>query len=60
MILLIIIFYGFSSTLTGNDYIIPYRHFTMIFTGFVTNYALAHVTWDTIPQNALNDSGRAH
>ena len=60
MILLIIIFYGFLSTLTGNDYIIPYRHFTTIFPGFVINYALAHDRWDTIPQNALDDSGRAH
>ncbi|HEX6109150.1 MAG TPA: hypothetical protein VFZ02_07010, partial [Ktedonobacteraceae bacterium] len=51
---------GFSSTLTRNDYIIPYRHFTTIFQGFVTNYALAHDTWDTIPQNALDYSGRAH
>jgi hypothetical protein len=32
----------------------------MIFPGFVTNFALAHDTWDTIPQNALDYSGRAH
>jgi hypothetical protein len=32
----------------------------MIFPGFVTNYALAHDRWYTIPQNALYYSGSAH
>ncbi len=52
--------YGFSSTLTGNDYIIPLRDFTMFFPGQFTHYELAHDMWDTAQQNALDYSGRAH